>query len=94
MFPIATPILSVKAEKIDTERAGNDVQKATRINPVVVFPEPVTSATLTALSIVESLALSKTTSATTRINMLMSSPSNKATVHLLINCLIKLFKVV
>jgi len=39
-FPTATPMLSVMAAKIDTESADGDVQKATNINPTVVFFKP------------------------------------------------------
>jgi hypothetical protein len=49
------------------------------MNPTVVFPKPVMSATFTELVIVQSLALYKTSSEATRINALPSGPhsSNK-----------------
>jgi len=79
-FPIATPMLSCPiTEKIDTQSSGKDVEKATNMNPTVVFLKPVISATLTELVIVQSLALYKASSEATRINTLPNGPhpSNK-----------------
>lgn len=80
-FPMATPIASCPiAAKIDTESSGKDVEKATKMNPTVVFPKPVMSATLTEFVIVKSLALSRATNDAKRIRTLPNSPhsSNKA----------------
>ena len=81
-FPMATPMVSCPiAEKMATESSGKDVEKATRMNPTVVFPKPVMSATLTEFVIVQSLALSKTSNAARRISALINRPSNKASLH-------------
>jgi hypothetical protein len=80
-FPMATPILSCPiAAKMDTQSSGKDVENATRMNPIVVFPKPVMSATFTELVIVQSLDLYKASSEATRINALPNDPhsSNKA----------------
>jgi len=78
-FPTATPTASPPiAEKMATESSGKDVENATRRKPIVVFPNPVMSATLTELVIVKWLALSSTKSEPSRINALTSMPSNKA----------------
>jgi hypothetical protein len=74
-FPMATPMLSCPiTEKIDTHSSGKDVEKATNMNPIVVFPKPVISATFTELVIVQSLALYKASSEATRINALPNGP--------------------
>jgi hypothetical protein len=80
-FPMATStVSSPTAEKIDTLSADKDVQKATMIKPVAVFPKPVISAILTELVIVKSLVLSKASNEAMRITVLPKNPSssNKA----------------
>jgi len=87
-FPMATPMLSCPiAAKMDTQSSGRDVEKATRMNPTVVFPKPVISATLTEFLIVQSLDLSKKSKESRRIATLPNSPSssnNSANTFLLI----------
>ncbi len=61
---------------METKSSGNDVEKATKINPTVVFPKPAMSATLTELSIVESLALSRISNETRRIAVLPNGPNS------------------
>ena len=46
-FPIDTPMfVGFNAEKTAMKSSGSDVEKATRMKPTVVFPSPVTLATL------------------------------------------------
>jgi hypothetical protein len=69
------------AAKMDTRSSGKEVEKATSINPMVVLPKPVMSATFTELLIVTSLALARTASEPARTSTLPhipSSSSNKA----------------
>jgi hypothetical protein len=80
-FPIATSTVSIPAtEKMDTLSADREVQKATRMKPVAVFPKPIVSAILIELVIVKSLVLSKTSNEATRITVFPRNPSssNKA----------------
>ncbi len=45
-FPIEIPTFSgFNTAKIATKSSGKDVEKATKINPTVVFPNPVALAT-------------------------------------------------
>jgi hypothetical protein len=81
-FPTATSILSVKAARIETERAGSDEQKATKTKPTVVLPNLAISEIFTALVIVMSLALSNSAREPTRIRALMTGSSNKGIWHL------------
>jgi hypothetical protein len=85
-LPTATPTAScLIAAKMDTRSSGSEVEKATRMNPMVVLPNPVMSATLTELLIATSLALANTTNAPNSTSKLPHNPStssNKASLHL------------
>jgi hypothetical protein len=79
-FPIDTPMVSgFTTENTATNSSGKDVEKATRMNPTVVFPNPVALATFIEWVIVRLLALSKTTNATIRIMTLPSRPNPSST---------------
>jgi hypothetical protein len=85
---MATPIAPCPiAAKMDTQSSGRDVEKATKINPTVVFPKPVISATLTEFVIVQSLALFRASNEAKRISALPNGPhsSNKASFLLSLN---------
>ena len=79
---MATPIDPCPIDaKMDTRSSGREVENATRMNPMVVFPKPVISATLTELLIVTSLAFARIANETARTIVLPhipSSSSNKA----------------
>ena len=67
-FPMDTPTFSgFNTEKMATKSSGRDVEKATRMKPIVVFPNPVTLAKLTELLIVRLLDLIRTINAIIRI---------------------------
>jgi hypothetical protein len=84
-FPMATPPVCPydKAAIIETHNSGKDVEKPTKKNPTVVFPNPVILETFTALVIVTWLALFKITNEMNRSTTLAimshapdSKPSN------------------
>ena len=62
-------------ENKTTTSSGREVEKATSMNPILVFPKPVTLAKLTELVIVQLLALIKTINETTRTVMFPIIPS-------------------
>jgi hypothetical protein len=85
-LPTATPKAScLIAAKMDTRSSGSEVEKATKMKPMVVLPNPVMSATLTELLIATSLALAYTANAPNSTSKLPHNPStssNKASSHL------------
>jgi hypothetical protein len=62
-------------ENMTTTSSGREVEKATSMNPILVFPKPVTLAKLTELVIVKLLALIKTTNEAIRTAMFPILPS-------------------
>jgi hypothetical protein len=58
-----------------TTSSGREVEKATSMNPILVFPKPVTLAKLTELVIAKLLALIKTASEAMRTAMFPILPS-------------------
>lgn len=75
-FPIETPTLAGFATaKTETLSSGNDVAKPTRMKPMVVFPKPVMSETLTEFLIVTSLPMTKRTIETSKMSALPTTPS-------------------
>jgi hypothetical protein len=74
-LPKDTPMLVwLKTAKMDTLSSGKEVEKPTKIKPMVVFPKPVISETLIELFIVTSLALPRTISEAIRISRLPINP--------------------
>jgi hypothetical protein len=63
---------------MDTRSSGSEVEKATRMKPMVVLPNPVMSATLTELLIAASLALAKTANAPNSTRTLPHNPSTSS----------------
>jgi hypothetical protein len=62
-------------ENVTTTSSGREVEKATSMNPILVFPKPVTLAKLTELVIAKLLALIKTASEEMRTAMFPILPS-------------------
>jgi hypothetical protein len=75
-LPTEIPIvLGFIIENRTTTSSGREVEKATSMNPILVFPKPVTLAKLTELVIVKLLALIKTTNEAIRTAMFPILPS-------------------
>ena len=75
-LPTEMPIVSgFKVENIATKSSGREVEKATSMNPVFVFPKPVTLANLTELVIAKLLAFIKTASDAMRTAMFPTNPN-------------------
>jgi len=85
MLPNETPMLVwVKTAKMDTLSSGKEVEKPTRMKPMVVFPKPVISETLIELFMVTSLALPRTISEAIRMSTFPINPVPSNTpLHLL-----------
>ena len=83
-FPSETPTLSgFTTAKTDTLSSGSEVEKPTRMKPMVVFPKPVMSEILTAFLIVNSLPKTKKASEASRIPTFPSMPSaSNMSLHL------------
>jgi len=62
-------------ENMTTASSGREVEKATNMNPILVFPKPVMLAKLTELVIVKLLALIKTPNEAIRTAMFPILPS-------------------
>jgi hypothetical protein len=62
-------------ENMTTTSSGREVEKATSMNPILVFPKPVTLAKLTELVIAQLLALIKTINEAIRTAMFPIIPS-------------------
>jgi hypothetical protein len=76
MLPTEMPIVcGFTIANIATKSSGKDVEKATRMNPTFVFPNPVTLAKLTELVIVKLLALIRTTNEAIRTTIFPIIPS-------------------
>lgn len=74
-LPTETPIVcGLQIENMATKSSGREVEKATSINPIFVFPMPVALARLIELEIAILLALANTTNEATRIAMLPTIP--------------------
>ena len=77
-LPIATPTASALAVlNTATVNSGSEVDKAMSIKPTAVFPNPVISAILSLLTMVQWLKLLNSTSDNTRIPALIITGSTK-----------------
>ena len=75
-FPIETPTFSgLATAKTETLSSGSEVEKPTRMKPMVVFPNPVMSETLTEFLIVTSLPKTSRTIETSKMSALPTSPT-------------------
>ena len=75
-LPTEMPIFSgFRVANIATKSSGREVEKATSMNPVFVFPKPVTLASLTELVIAKLLAFIKIASDAIRIAMFPIDPN-------------------
>ena len=83
-FPSETPTLSgFTTAKTDTLSSGSEVEKPTRMKPIVVFPKPVMSEILTAFLMVNSLPKTKKAREASRIPAFPSMPSaSNVSLHL------------
>ena len=75
-FPIEMPTFSgLATAKTATLSSGKEVEKPTRMKPIVVFPNPVISETLIEFLIVTSLPRTRSTTETSRMSALPPAPS-------------------
>jgi hypothetical protein len=75
-LPTEIPVVwGFNVAKTATRNSGKDVEKATMMNPVFVFPKPVTLANLTELVMARLLAFIRIINATKRVAMLPIIPN-------------------
>ena len=81
MLPMDTPIFSEPTPKIATLSSDRDVAKPTRMKPTVVFQKPVMLETLTALLMVNSLAITTMMIEARRIRAFPINPRPSNTIR-------------